>query len=78
MYGVTRGKPPEFFDGDSSAFLKLHFNVDREVFEFSAPGKMKGDPLWIDVTELFVHGPAPQYSSTTSRQQTSGRRSMHR
>jgi len=67
MYGVTRGKPPEFFDGDSSAFLNLYFNVDREAFEFSAPSKMKDDPLWIDVTGLFVHGPAVQYAKLTSQ-----------
>ena len=67
LYGVTRGKPPEFFDGDSSAFLNLYFNVDHEIFEFFAPSKMKGDPLWIDVTELFVRGLASQFAKLTAQ-----------
>jgi hypothetical protein len=57
MYGVIRGTPPPFFEGDESAFTGLYFNVDREVFEFYAPTKMAGDPTWINVTDLFKKGP---------------------
>lgn len=59
LYGIARGKPPAFFEGNADAFTGLRFNLETEVFEFYAPGKMKGDPLWIDVTELFVKGLQP-------------------
>jgi len=58
LYGVARGKPPKFFDGNSSAFTGLRFNLDSESFEFYQPVKMKDDPLWIDVTELMKNGQA--------------------
>lgn len=57
LYGVVRGTPPPFFEGDKTAFTGLHFNVDTEVFEFYLPTKMKGDPTWVSVTELFSKGP---------------------
>lgn len=57
LYGVLRGKPPRFFEGDETAFTNLHFNVADESFEFYAPSKMADDPQWIDVTKLFVEGP---------------------
>src|SRR5215217_1227691 len=53
LYGIIRGKPPKFFDGNASAFTGLHFNLADETFEFFAPLKMKGNPLWVDVTELM-------------------------
>ncbi len=58
LYGVVRGKPPEFFDGNRQTFTGLRFHLDREVFEFYQPVKMQGDPLWIDVTELMRQGQA--------------------
>lgn len=57
MYGVIRGTPPPFFEGDASAFTGLHFNVATETFEFYAPMKMADDPTWVNVTELFQKGP---------------------
>lgn len=57
MYGVIRGTPPPFFEGDKSAFTGLYFNVESETFEFYAPMKMAGDPTWVNVTELFRKGP---------------------
>ncbi|MFI5958552.1 DUF262 domain-containing protein [Cryptosporangium sp. NPDC051539] len=60
LYGVTRGQPPAFFEGDPAAFTGLRFHVAEETFEFYAPVKMKDDPLWIDVTDLFVRGAEPQ------------------
>ena len=56
LYGIIRGKPPEFFDGNTTAFTGLYFNLDEETFEFYAPMKMKDDPLWISVTELMETG----------------------
>lgn len=57
LYGVVRGKPPAFFEGDASAFSGLHFNVETETFEFYAPGKMADDVHWVDVTKLSQDGP---------------------
>ena len=58
LYGVVRGTPPAFFEGDLEAFRNLRFNVETEAFEFYGPVKMKDDPLWVDVTALFVDGPS--------------------
>ena len=58
LYGVVRGKPPKFFDGNAQAFTGLRFHLDGESFEFYQPVKMKDDPLWIDVTELMGKGTA--------------------
>ncbi len=52
LYGIIRGEPPAFFEGNSSSFLNLHFNVDEEEFEFYSP-TMKYEPRWISVTELM-------------------------
>ena len=53
IYGVVRGKPPQFFDGDAKAFTGLRFHVELEQFEFYQPVKMKADPLWLDVTRVM-------------------------
>ena len=53
LYGVIRGKPPAFFEGNASAFTNLYFNVNEEIFEFYMAAKMKSDPAWISVTELM-------------------------
>lgn len=56
IYGVVRGRPPKFFDGNSQAFTGLRFHLETESFAFYQPIKMKEDPLWIDVTELMKTG----------------------
>lgn len=56
LYGVVRGRPPKFFDGNAQAFTGLRFHLDSEIFGFYQPVKMKDDPLWIDVTELMRRG----------------------
>ncbi len=53
LYGVARGKPPKFFDGNAQVFTNLYFHLDTETFAFYQPVKMQGDPLWINVTELM-------------------------
>ena len=58
LYGVVRGKPPKFFDGNESAFTGLRFHLKTETFAFYQPVKMRDDPLWIDVTELMKTGTA--------------------
>ncbi|MBF6352800.1 DUF262 domain-containing protein [Nocardia flavorosea] len=57
MYGVIRGTPPPFFEGDPKAFSGLYFDVENELFEFYSPTKMRKTPTWVDVTELFQRGP---------------------
>ncbi len=56
LYGVIRGGPPKFFDGNAKAFTNLRFHLENEEFEFFQPIKMRDDPLWIDVTELMQKG----------------------
>ncbi|NNU80404.1 DUF262 domain-containing protein [Halovulum dunhuangense] len=56
LYGVVRGHPPKFFDGNAQSFTGLHFHLGDESFEFYQPIKMKDDPLWIDVTKLMRAG----------------------
>jgi len=56
LYGVIRGKPPKFFDGNEKAFTNLHFNLGSQEFQFYQPILMKDDPLWINVTALFKGG----------------------
>lgn len=58
LYGVVRGRPPKFFDGNAQAFTGLYFHLESEAFGFYQPVKMKDDPLWIDVTELMKAGNA--------------------
>ena len=56
LYGVIRGEPPKFFDGNASSFTNLYFNVEDESFEFYMAAKMKGDRSWISVTDLMKTG----------------------
>jgi len=58
VYGISRGRPPKFFDGNPFTFQDLRFNIDTEVFEFYGPVKMRDDPRWVDVTELMQRGAA--------------------
>lgn len=53
LYGVLRGRPPTFFQGNARAFDGLYFNIRGETFEFYGPVKMRDDPMWVSVTELF-------------------------
>jgi len=55
LYGIMRGEEPPFFEGDRRAFTDLMFNIQDEVFEFRAP-KMKGDPMWVSVTDVYKTG----------------------
>ena len=32
LYGIVRGEPPAFCDGDTSRFLDLYFNLQPEEF----------------------------------------------
>ncbi|MBX9791672.1 MAG: DUF262 domain-containing protein [Pirellulales bacterium] len=56
LYGIMRGKPPRFFDGNALAFTGLFFNLDEEAFEFYAPTKMKDNPRWLSVTSIIRDG----------------------
>ena len=56
LYGVIRGVPPKFFDGNEQAFTGLYFHVGRQEFQFFQPILMRDDPLWINVSALFKGG----------------------
>ncbi len=66
LYGVVRGTPPPFFEGDPSAFTGLYFNVESEVFEFYRPMVMAEDPCWVSVTQLFREGLKPFFTAFTN------------
>ena len=55
LYGVMRGRPPKFFDGNESTFTGLRFHLEEEIFGFYKTS-MKDDPLWVDVTDLMQKG----------------------
>lgn len=56
LYGIIKGEPPAFFDGQASAFTGLYFHVETEEFSFYMASKMQGNPLWVDVTRLMREG----------------------
>lgn len=56
LYGVIKGRAPDFFSGDAKAFSGLHFHAVHERFEFLQPIKMRDDPFWFDVTEVMQAG----------------------
>ncbi|HEX3045276.1 MAG TPA: DUF262 domain-containing protein [Bacillota bacterium] len=56
LYGIIRGEAPKFFEGNLQTFTGLYFNLEDESFEFYIPLKMKGNPLWVSVTELMKKG----------------------
>lgn len=56
LYGIIRGTPPPFFDGDKTAFTGLYFNLETEEFKFYSPKQMDNNPVWISVTELMLSG----------------------
>lgn len=58
LYGLDRGKPPKFFDGNAQAFTGLCFHLATETFAFYQPVTMRDDPLWVDVAALMRAGSA--------------------
>ncbi len=58
LYGLIKGTPPPFFEGNEKAFTDLRFHLEEETFEFWQPIKMREDPFWLDVHDLFAKGPA--------------------
>lgn len=62
LYGLIRGTPPPFFDGNPRAFTDLRFNIETEQFAFYAPVTMGDDPRWLDVGEVMREGFAPAMS----------------
>jgi len=67
LYGIIRGKPPQFFDGNAQAFTGLYFHLAKEEFTFYSPLKMQDDSLWIDVTRLMRDGVGPFIVPLTSK-----------
>ena len=58
LYGLIKGEPPPFFEGNATAFTDLRFHLETETFEFWQPIKMRDDPFWLDVHQLFNQGSA--------------------
>lgn len=56
LYGIIRGEPPAFFDGNPRSFTGLYFHLGDEKFQFYQRSLMQDDPLWIDVSELMRGG----------------------
>ena len=54
LYGLVRGQPPNFFEGDARAFTDLYFNLEDEEFDFFVERRMRNNPLWVSVTGLFA------------------------
>ena len=61
LYGVIRGKAPQFYERQRKdyPFFNLYFNVENANFKFYQPLEMKGNPLWVNVTELMQKGIGP-------------------
>ena len=76
LYGVIRGKPPKFFDGNEKAFTGLHFHIGKEEFQFYQPILMRDDPLWVDVSALFKGGHARLEQSSENMSGTLGSKSL--
>ena len=55
IYGIIKGKTPDFFDGDTDFFDDLKFNVETEEFAFPRSNP-QNNPLWVDVSDLFEKG----------------------
>ena len=58
LYGIVRGAPPAFFDGNARAFTDLYFHLGNAEFRFYQPLLMREDPLWINVSDLMQKGHA--------------------
>lgn len=56
LYGIVRGRPPKFFDGNIQAFTNLYFHLEEETFEFYSAAKMADNLLWVNVTDLMQKG----------------------
>ncbi len=61
LYGIARGKAPSFFEGDTRNFLNLYFHLDTEEFEFYGPIRMRDNPRWVSLTEVFRKGAGKYY-----------------
>jgi len=67
LYGIVRGKPPIFFDGDEKVITGLYFHLENELFEFYQPVKMKDDPFWINVTDVMQEGAASIFMKLSAK-----------
>ena len=56
LYGIVRGTPPPFFEGNADSFMNLYFNLEEEVFEFYSPSRMNENPAWVSVTDVMKRG----------------------
>ena len=66
LYGIVRGEPPAFFDGDPRSFTDLYFHLGNEEFRFYQRLLMQDDPLWVDVSEVDAGWEPRAWGSTSS------------
>ena len=59
LYGVTRGRPPAFFDGNAQAFEGLYLGLIRKTFQSTNPdGSITMKKTILFVLAIFVTIPA--------------------
>lgn len=77
LYGIVRGRPPRFFQGNAQAFTGLYFHLEDETFTFYSPLKMRDNPLWVNVTELMREDVGPFIERLVAREEFQPRLSAY-
>jgi hypothetical protein len=77
LYGIVKGKPPRFFEGNRQSFTDLYFNLDDETFEFYLKQKMETKPEWISVTELMQKGAGQAIAELIGKQTVSDKLKLY-
>jgi hypothetical protein len=54
LYGLMRGAPPPFFDGDKQVITGMYFHLENEVFAYPSAVRIESDPRWIAIDEIFA------------------------
>ena len=54
LYGLIRGTPPPFFDGDKQVITGMHFHLEAEEFGYPSATRVGSDPRWIAIDEIFT------------------------
>ena len=54
LYGLMRGTPPPFFDGDKQVIAGMHFHLGGEEFAYPSATRVESDPRWIAMDEIFT------------------------
>ena len=54
LYGLMRGTPPPFFDGDERVITGMHFHLETEDFAYPSATQIASDQRWIAIDEIFT------------------------